>query len=802
MRFLFPASEGNHAVSQNAIPVTPEEPKPETPSQPPIPGHLPVVPVKEVVTFPYMIVPLSITRDRSVKAVDQALGENRMILLLAQRDATDEEPAPERLYQVGTVGLILRMLKMPDHSLRVLAQGISRARVRTFTSEAAFLAAEIEVLDEPEVETTLEVEATMRSVREGLEKVASLGREIPGEILLVANHQDKPGPLADLAASHLELATDKAQEVLELQDPVARLKRVNELMAHELELLAMQQKINAQAKEEIDKTQKEYFLRQQMKAIQSELGETGQMAAEIAALRKKADEAQIPAEARAELDEQIARLERMHPESAETAVIRTYIEWMIALPWSVSTEDRIDLSEAQQVLDEDHYDLEKVKTRILEYLAVLKLTHNTRGPILCFVGPPGVGKTSLGKSIARALGRKFVRLSLGGMHDEAEIRGHRRTYIGAMPGRIIQGLRTSGTNNPVFMLDEVDKVGVDFRGDPSSALLEVLDPEQNNVFRDNYLGVPFDLSKVMFVTTANMADPIQAALRDRMEMIHLAGYSEREKLLIARKYLIPRQTAANGITEQDIQFQDDAIRMIISHYTREAGLRNLEREIAAICRRVARRRAEGNTDSVTINPVEVRTALGPERIMPERLLREDKVGVALGLAWTPAGGDILFVEAITMKGKSQLFLTGHLGEVMQESAKAALSYARANSEKYGIDSEFFERRDIHVHVPAGAIPKDGPSAGVTLAVALISACAKRPVDHRIAMTGEITLRGQVTPVGGIKEKVLAAAQAGIREVLLPEGNQKDLEEIPKDVAAEMTFTPVEDIDQAVRRALR
>ena len=610
-------------MSQNTINVTPENSKLEPPSPPSIPSHLPVVPVKEVVTFPYMIVPLSISRERSIKAVDKALSENRMILLLAQRDISDDEPEPERLYQVGTVALILRMLKMPDQSLRVLAQGVSRARVRTFTKDTEFLAAEIEALDEPDVQVTLEVEATMRSVREGLEKVASLGREIPAEILTVAAHQEKPGPLADLAASHLELATEKAQEVLELQDPLARLKRVNELLAREMELLAMQQKINAQAKEEIDKTQREYFLRQQMKAIQSELGETGQMAAEIGELRKKADEAGLPQEARAELDEQISRLEKMHPESAETAVVRTYIDWMLALPWSVSTTDQLDLESAQKVLDEDHFDLEKVKTRILEYLAVVKLTQNTRGPILCFVGPPGVGKTSLGKSIARALGRKFVRISLGGMHDEAEIRGHRRTYIGAMPGRIIQGLHTAGTHNPVFMLDEVDKVGVDFRGDPSSALLEVLDPEQNSLFRDNYVGVPFDLSRVMFVTTANLADPIQPALRDRMELIQLAGYSEREKLHIAHRYLVPRETAANGLSAGEIQFQDDAILMLVRSYTREAGLRNLEREIAAVCRKVARQKAEGKSEPVVVTPDEIRAFLGPEKILPEQLLRED-----------------------------------------------------------------------------------------------------------------------------------------------------------------------------------
>ncbi|MBI2822395.1 MAG: endopeptidase La [Acidobacteria bacterium] len=766
-----------------------------------IPDRLPVLPLKDIVAFPYMIVPLSVSRDRSVKAIDYALSQNRMLLLVTQRDPMEEEPAPELLHSVGTVAAVLRMLKMPDQTVRILVQGLARARIRSFLGEAVHLTAEIETLEEAPVEKTLEVEATMRSVRDLLEKAVSLGKNVPPEVMLVAGNLEDPGRLADLAASNLELKIGDAQEILELADPLVRLRRVNELVAREVELLGMQQKISAQAKEEIDKTQREFFLRQQLKAIQAELGEGSELAAEIADLRKKAEEAMFSDEAKKEVEQQISRLERMHPESSETAVVRTYLEWVMSLPWAVSTDDQLALAVAQKVLDEDHYNLEKVKTRILEYLAVLKLTRNMRGPILCFVGPPGVGKTSLGRSIARALGRKFIRISLGGMRDEAEIRGHRRTYVGAMPGRIIQGLRTAGTNNPVFMLDEVDKIGADFRGDPSSALLEVLDPEQNNSFRDNYLGIPFDLSRVLFVTTANLQDPIQPALRDRMEIIQLRGYTENEKLNIARRFLIPKQMVAHGVGEADIRFEDEAIVSIIRRYTREAGLRNLERELATVCRKVARHRAEGDTAPVIIRPEQIGGYLGPESILPEKLLQEDRVGIAMGLAWTPAGGDILFVEAIAMKGDGELFLTGQMGDVMKESAQAAMSYARANSEHFKIAQDFFEKSDIHIHIPAGAIPKDGPSAGITLAIALISVSAKRPVRHDIAMTGEITLRGRVAPVGGIKEKVLAARQADIREVILPEANRRDLEDISKDILGEMHFIFVEEIDQAVNAAL-
>ncbi|HEY3128812.1 MAG TPA: endopeptidase La [Acidobacteriota bacterium] len=778
-----------------------EAPEIRSESEIPIPSQLPVLAVKDIVTFPFMIVPILVGREMFVKAVDSALAQNRMILLLAQRDPNEEDPTPETLYPIGTVAVILRMLKMPEQKLRILAQGIARARAKTFVEGSPFLVAEVEPLQEPAVEKTMEMEATMRSVRAALEKAAALGKNISPETTVIANNLEEPGRLADLAASNLELKVEDAQQILEILDPLNRLQRVNEFLAREVELLNMQQKISEQAKDEIEKTQKEYFLRQQMKAIQSELGEVGEMAAEITALRKKAEEAGLPGEAKEEVERQISRLEKMHPDSAETGIVRSYIDWVLALPWSFTTKDQLGLPEAQKILDEDHYDLEKVKTRIVEYLAVLKLTQNMRGPILCFVGPPGVGKTSLGKSIARALGRKFARISLGGLHDEAEIRGHRRTYIGAMPGRIIQGLRNAGSNNPVFMLDEVDKVGADFRGDPSSGLLEVLDPEQNNAFRDNYLGVPFDLSRVLFITTANIQDPIQPALRDRMEVISLTGYTENEKLHIARRHLIPKQMAAHGIDARDIEFQDEAILTVINRYTREAGLRNLERELATICRKVARQKAEGRTETVSITPERVHQYLGPERILPEELLQENKVGVAVGLAWTPAGGDILFVEAIAMKGRGELILTGQLGDVMKESAKAALSYARARADKFKIPEDFFEKHDIHIHIPAGAIPKDGPSAGITLAAALISVSCKRPVRRNVAMTGEITLRGRVAPVGGLKEKVLAARQAKIYEVVLPEANRKDLEDISKDILSEMNFVFVEEIDQVVDKVL-
>ncbi|MGI8783902.1 MAG: endopeptidase La [Acidobacteriota bacterium] len=782
-----------------------DEPTAQAPAPPEeqvkIPDDLPVLPLKDIVTFPFMIVPLFITREKSIRAVDQALSQNRMILLCAQKDSKIDDPTVADIYQTGTVAIIMRMLKLPDQRLRILVQGLARARVDRWDETKPYLAAAITTLQETEVERALEIEALMRNVKEALERCVAMGKNISPEVMIVIANIDDPGRLADLAASNLDLRIEEAQEIIEFIDPVVRLKRVHEFLLRELELLDVQQRISTQAKDEIEKSQREYFLRQQMKAIQTELGEGGDFSEEVQQYREKADKAGLPDEAKAEVNRQIQRLEKLHPESAETATVRTYLDWMVGLPWAKVTEDTLDLKQAQAILDEDHYDLEKVKTRIIEYLAVLKLKKTMKGPLLCFVGPPGVGKTSLGKSIARALGRRFVRISLGGVHDEAEIRGHRRTYVGAMPGRIIQGINQAESNNPVFMLDEVDKIGADFRGDPSSALLEVLDPEQNFAFRDNYLQVPFDLSRVLFITTANLLDPIQPAFLDRMEVIRLSGYTEAEKMSIARKYLIPKQVEAHGLEQKDIRIPEDALRLVINQYTREAGLRNLEREIATICRKVARRKAEGARMPVTVTRAKVHESLGAEKILPEDLLKEDKVGVATGMAWTPSGGDILFVEAIAMKGKGNLMLTGQLGDVMKESAHAALSYLRAHARDLGLTEEFFEEHDFHVHIPEGALPKDGPSAGVTMATALVSVCTQRPIRRSLAMTGEITLRGRVLPVGGVKEKVLAAMRNKITTIILPKPNRRDLDDIPEELRKNVNFILVEEIDEVLHPAL-
>jgi ATP-dependent Lon protease len=767
-----------------------------------IPEKLPVLLLRDVVIFPYMIAPLYVGREKSKAAIDYSLSTNRMILLLTQKEMEIEEPKREDVYEVGTVALIMRMLKLPDGRIRILAQGLVRARVETYEDEGPFVQSKVAVLQEPEaVEKTIELEALIRNVRSGLEKASSLGKAIQPEILVIAANLEDPGRLADLTASNLELKVKEAQEVLEILDPVQRLKRVYELLVRELELLEMQSRISNEARGELDKLQRQYFLRQQMKAIQKELGEGSELQEEVKAYQEKLKKLKVSDEVREELEKQINRLSQMHPESAETAVIRNYLDWMFSLPWNVSTKDNLDLKKAKEILDEDHYGLEKVKERIIEYLSVRKLSKKIKGPILCFVGPPGVGKTSLGRSIARALGRKFVRISLGGVHDEAEIRGHRRTYVGAMPGKIIQGLKRAGSNNPVFMMDEVDKIGADFRGDPSSALLEVLDPEQNNSFLDHYLGVPFDLSKVMFITTANLLDPIQPAFRDRMEIIELPGYTEEEKLQIALRHLIPKQVAEHSLKSDWIDISEGAVRAIIAQYTREAGVRNLEREIATLCRKVARQIAEGKKRKVRITAQNLEKFLGPPRIFRDQLAKKDQVGVATGVAWTAAGGEILFVEATRMQGKGQLMLTGSLGEVMKESAQAALSYARAHAKEFGIDTKIFMENDFHIHIPEGAIPKDGPSAGVTIATAFISVCTNIPVRWNVAMTGEITLRGNVLPVGGIKEKVLAAQRAGIKKIILPSPNKKDLVDIPQKIRQEMQFIFVEDIKQVFREAL-
>jgi ATP-dependent Lon protease len=767
-----------------------------------VPSKLPVLLLRGITVYPYMIVPLYVGREKSKNAVDRSLSSHRMILLLTQKDMEVEDPKREDVYDMGTVALIMRMLKLPDGRIRILAQGLVRARVETFEEEQEALVAQVQVVAEPETEDkSVEKEALVRNVRAGLEKAASLGKNLPPEVLIISANVEESGRLADLVAANLDLKVPEAQAILEVVDPLQRLKKVYELLAKELELLDVQSRISSEAKGEMDKMQKQYYLRQQMKAIQKELGEGSEIQEEIKTYQDKLAKLKVAAEVKEELEKQITRLSQMHPESAETAVVRNYLDWMFDLPWNKSTVDNLDLGKAKTILDEDHYGLEKVKDRILEYLAVRSISKKLKGPILCFVGPPGVGKTSLGKSIARALGRKFFRISLGGVRDEAEIRGHRRTYVGAMPGRIIQGLRRAGSNNPVFMMDEVDKIGADFRGDPSSALLEVLDPEQNKDFRDHYLGVPFDLSRVMFITTANLLDPIQPAFRDRMEILLLPGYIEEEKLQIALRHLVPKQLEENALNSKLIEFDKSALRKIISLYTREAGVRNLERDIAAICRKVARKVAEGKKGLTRITSQNLENFLGPSRIFRDQLLKDDRVGVATGVAWTEAGGEILFVEATKMKGKGQLVLTGSLGEVMKESAHAALSYARAHARELSIETRIFGENDFHIHIPEGAIPKDGPSAGITIATALISVCTEVKVRRDTAMTGEITLRGNVLPIGGVKEKVLAAQRSGVARMILPLPNKKDLADIPPAIRKNMEFIFVEDIRQVFDNAL-
>jgi ATP-dependent Lon protease len=767
-----------------------------------LPDSLPVLPLRDIVIFPYMIVPLFVQRERSIRAVDQALAESRMIMLVAQRDLEKEEPTGDDLYDYGTAAAIMRMLKMPDGRIRILVQGLSRARVTRYDDSQPHLIAHIEPLTDIEPDADeLELEALIRNVRASLERAITLGRNISSEVMAIVANLEDPGRMADVAASNLELKVSDAQSVLEKLNPADRLRRVNELLAREINVLLVQQEINTQAKGEIDRTQREFYLRQQMKAIQVELGEGNELAEEIAQYREKMLQSRMPEATEEEVERQIKKLERMHPDAAEAATLRNYLDVMVSLPWSKQSEENLDLKRAQTVLDEDHYGLEKVKERIVESLAVRKLKDKVKGPILCLVGPPGVGKTSLGRSIARALNRKFQRLSLGGLHDEAEIRGHRRTYIGAMPGRIVQSIQQAGTNNPLIMLDEIDKVGADFRGDPSSALLEVLDPEQNFSFRDNYIGVPFDLSNVMFMTTANVLETIHPALRDRMEVIRIAGYTEEEKVEIARRHIIPKQMEAHGITTRHLTISRSALKAIILQYTHESGLRQFEREIATICRKIARRVAEGDESLVRISPNALQDFLGIPHIHPDEVLKKNQVGVATGLAWTPAGGDVLFIEALLTSGKGSLLLTGQLGEVMKESAQAAFSWAKARADELRIDQEKFNRFDIHVHVPEGAIPKDGPSAGVTLATALVSALSGRPVKRSVAMTGEITLRGNVLPVGGIKEKILAARRARVSTIVLPQQNRRDLEELPKDLLKEIDFVFVESVRQAIKTAL-
>lgn len=767
-----------------------------------IPGNIPVLPVRDIVVFPYMIIPLFVGREISIKAIEHALSSNRMILLLTQKDLSIENPVSSDLFNIGTVGMIIRMLKLPDGRVKVLVQGLSKAKVTRFTQSNPFIAADIEKIEEVKLTAlNIEDEAQIRTVKEQLDKAVSYGKTILPDIMVVVENLDEPGRLADLVASNLGLKTEQAQEILEISDPVQRLKRISDILAREIELLIVQQKIQSEARGEIDKTQREYYLREQLKAIQKELGDFDERAEEAKEFRKKIEEAKMPEKVLKEAEKQLKRLEKMHPDSAESATIRTYLDWLVELPWAKSTKDNLDIKAAKKVLNDDHYDLEKVKERILEYLSVRKIKEKMKGPILCFIGPPGVGKTSLGRSIARALGREFVRMSLGGVRDEAEIRGHRRTYVGALPGRIIQGIKQAGTNNPVFMLDEIDKIGMDFRGDPSSALLEVLDPEQNFAFADHYLTVPFDLTNVMFITTGNLADTIPGPLRDRMEIIYLSGYTEEEKLGIAKKYLFPKQLEEHGLTSKIVNLSDTGLKLLISQYTREAGVRNLEREIANLFRKVAMRIAEGKEKKFDITDKNLHSFLGSPKYLPEEEMEHDEIGVSTGLAWTEAGGDIIYIEATTMKGKGNLTLTGQLGDIMKESAQAALSYIRSKAQILGISEDVFSQTDVHIHVPAGAIPKDGPSAGITLATALASVYTGKPVNKNIAMTGEVTLRGRVLPIGGLKEKSLAAKRMGIKKIILPKRNKKDIDDIPKYIKKDMEFIFADTMDQVLKVAL-
>jgi len=768
---------------------------------PSIPSEVPVVPVRDVVVHPYMVVPLFVSRQKSVRAVDASLANRRFILIVAQRDKDVEDPKPEDIYEVGTVCLIIRMLKLPDARVRLWAQGVDRARITKLVKTSPYWRAKIErFASGVEVKNPLVAEALIRNTKEKLERSVSLGKVMPPEAAVVAMNSGDPGQLADMVAGSIRIKIPDSQRVLEVADPVDRLRFVNELFGKEMEILEIQEKIRSEAQQEIEKDQEEYFLRQQMKAIREKLGDVDSVSGEARELRERLAETQMPDTGRDVCDKQIKRLEMCNADSAEASVIRTYIDWLLNLPWEVETSDSLDLNAAQRILDEDHYDLDEVKERVLEFLAVRKLTQANKGPILCFVGPPGTGKTSLGRSIARALGRKFVRISLGGVRDEAEVRGHRRTYVGALPGRILQELRNAGSRNPVFMMDEVDKIGTDFRGDPSSALLEVLDPEQNFSFKDHYVEVPFDLSNVLFICTANVLDTIQPAFRDRMEVLRLAGYTEHDKIKIARKFIIPKQARENGLSDTHLKITTAALRRIVLQYTREAGLRNLERHISRICRKVARRIASDEKGPFVINARNLEEWLGVGSYTVTQGLKRDQVGVACALAWTPTGGDVLFIEVATMHGSGRLHLTGQLGDVMKESAEAATSIARSRATEFGLPEDFNSKMDIHIHVPSGAIPKDGPSAGITITIALISALTKKPVRANLAMTGEITLRGNILRIGGLKEKVLAAQRAGITEVLLPAENQKEFSDVEERVKAGLKFRFVDHIEDALKIA--
>ena len=769
-----------------------------------LPPRAGVLPLRDTVTFPDMLIPLNVGQQRSVELINDVLRGDRMIAMVASRNPEAETPSPEDLYSVGVIGVVARMIRVPDGTLRVLIQGGQRVRIDGWVSTEPYLVADISELPDI-VQQTPELTALMRNVQQTFTGIVEQVPYLPEELqIMVANLED-PSALTHLIAGSLRLKTEEKQELLEEVDVAKRLRRLSEILARELEVVAIGSKIQSQVQSELDKGQREYFLRQQLKAIQKELGEADEVQAEVNELREQLTAIKLPEEVRKQVDRELARLQRLQPAMAEYGVVRGYLEWIASLPWDTSTEDNLDLDHAREILDQDHYDIEQVKDRILEFLAVRKLKADARGSILCFVGPPGVGKTSLGRSMARTLGRRFDRISVGGVRDEAEIRGHRRTYIGAMPGVIIRAMRDAGANNPLLMIDEIDKMGADFRGDPSSAMLEVLDPEQNHSFRDHYLDLPFDLSNVMFVTTANTLDMVPGPLRDRMEVIPLAGYTEAEKLEIAKRYLVPRQIERNGLTPSRISFTDPALRTIISDYTREAGVRQLEREIGTVCRKVARQVAEGKLKrKLTITEPRVRELLGKRRFFSEARRRTSRPGVATGLAWTPVGGEVLFIEATAMPGKGRLIITGQLGEVMQESAQAALSYVRSNSSELfpELPEDWFATHDIHIHVPAGATPKDGPSAGVAMVTALASLLTGRPVRSDVAMTGEITLTGQVLPIGGLKEKALAAQRNRIRCVIAPALNEQDIDEIPEHLRKDLEFKFVSTVDEVLEAALQ
>ncbi|MCP4749171.1 MAG: endopeptidase La [Desulfobacteraceae bacterium] len=767
-----------------------------------IPTTLPLLAVRDVVIFTDMLLPLFVGREKSIRAVETAVSKDRFLFIATQKDSAMEHPGSGDIFEVGTISRILRMLKLPDGRVKALVQGFVKARVKKYVGRRSFFKVAVEILDESEPDVNdLEVVALMRNVRENSEKILALRGELSGDVGNILDSIDEPGKLADLVASNLRLKIEEAQQVIELIDPIDRLQKVHDLLSREVELSAMQAKIQSDVKDEISKSQRDYFLREQMRAIHKELGELDEKSQEIEEYRTRIKRARMPKQALEEADKQLRRLEQMHPDSAESSVVRTYLDWLTELPWRKNTKDVLDIRKAKATLDNDHFGLDKVKERILEYLSVRKLNPEIKGSILCFAGPPGVGKTSLGQAIAKAMKRKFIRISLGGIRDEAEIRGHRRTYIGALPGRIIQGLKTAGTNNPVFMMDEIDKLGDDFRGDPSSALLEALDPEQNGSFSDHYLNLPFDLSQVMFILTANVTDTIPSALLDRMEVINISGYTETEKIQIAENYLIPRQVKENGLKPKMISISGGAVHRMINEYTSEAGLRNLEREIASLCRKVARKIAEGKKNKNIITRSTIEKYLGVPKYYPEMDQEPSQVGLSTGLAWTHSGGEALYVEASLIHGKGDLIVTGQVGEIMQESARAALSYCRSYMENFKSKPPSFDNLDIHIHVPAGAIPKDGPSAGIAMATALISALTNRPVDKDVAMTGEITLRGRVLPIGGLKEKSLGALRAGIKTVIIPAKNNKELVEIPTTIKRKLKFVTVHNMDEVLDHSL-